>query len=194
MSCSLLFPARGRNDHAFLSKHPDHGIEGYEFRQGKSLVARFPAGSEYAMDPDSPDRRSLCDLQPNSLGVLIVSAAFRACLAGDSDLELLPIRILDHRGKVASSDYCIVNPLGFIDCIDVGASRYEPDPLDKESLGSVSKLVLQKARVPHGSRLFRVRRAPMLFAATAELAQRLRSGGLRGLALVEPETYDSSLF
>jgi hypothetical protein len=194
MSCFLLFPDRSRADYAFLSKHPDHGIEGFEFRQGKSLAARFPAGAEYAMDPDYPDRRTLYDLQPNAMAVLVVSAAFRALLEGDAQVELLPIRILDHRGKVASADHCIVNPLGFVDCIDTDATVGEPDPLQKDQFGSIGKLVLDPARVPEGRRLFRLRGAPNLFAVTTGLAERLRAAGLRGIDFVAPESYDSALY
>ena len=104
------------------------------------------------------------------------------------------MHIVDHRGKLASADHGIVNPLGFVDCIDVGASSCEQDPLQKDQFGSITKLVLDPARVPAGPRVFRLQRAPNLFAVTAELAERLRGAGLRGIAFVAPESYDSALY
>jgi hypothetical protein len=194
MTCHFVIPNRNNRDYAFLSAHPDHGIEGYQFRTGAPLADRYAGPADYAMDADYPDRRTLYDVQPNSLGLLIASDGFARALPPDPNLELLPIRILDHRGKVVGASYWIVHPLGFVDCIDAAASDVDADPLDPQSLGSVRKLALDRPRVPAGSRLFRIRGLAGMYAVTADLRDRLRSASLRGVDFVEVGEYDSSLF
>lgn len=38
-------------------------------------------------------------------------------------IECLPFTLIDHKKRPYSTGYCIVNPLGGVDCVDVAASQ-----------------------------------------------------------------------
>ena len=85
-----------------------------------------------------------------------------AALGGASQIEYLPVTILNHKGRVASKEYFILNPVGSVECIDIKKSGVEWNAIDKEDISDVEKLVLRRGSVPANVNVFR----PKHLAAT----------------------------
>ena len=75
--------------------------------------------------------------------------------SGVGNVEYLPVQILNHKKKVASKDYFLMNPLSVVDCIDVEASEVEWDVVRKDFIESCESLVIQGPRVPADVHVFR---------------------------------------
>lgn len=184
-------------DSAILSEHP-HSIKAQAsmFQRGMPLKDWMPAKAHYRMSNRYPDRRALIAFQTNTLDLLVVSHEARETLAPQpvQEMEFLPIVILDHRDKVASTDYFILNLLGSVDCMDREKSVYKNSPLNPSVFNSCRKLVLHEDRIPAGTELFRLTNGPTTYIASQELKERVVSRGLQGMKFVPVEQYNSNLY
>jgi hypothetical protein len=100
------------------------------------------------MDPSFPKDIDLADSLDGTTFV-IVSDAVRSFLdsAAVPQIETLPIKIIDHKGRVASDAYYILNPLAAVDCIDEDASAVELDLLDPGTFSGCEQLALRGSEV-----------------------------------------------
>ncbi len=150
---------------------------------GRPCADRWPAGATIPMDPDFKKATKLIDCL-NASKVVLVSSRGRAFLEGKQvgHLEYLPIGILDHAGKLASSDYFVVNPVAVVDCIDLDASEADRDDNFDEGgtnvISGCAKLVLRESAIPPETRIFRPRYWEYLTLIDSALASEMESAGL----------------
>lgn len=187
------------DDAAVLSTHPsrEFGDQGYRFKEGVSLRGWLPEHVPYAMSPRYPEARALCPFQVNTLELIIPSGECRRVMEEGGkagNIEFLPITIINHRGKVASEDYCIANLLGSVDCMDREESVYRNSSLDPSVLSTCTKLVLREERIPEDVELFRLSNGLTTYIAGPSLKERLEARGLtKGVRFIPVEEYDSDL-
>jgi hypothetical protein len=124
----------------------------------------------------------LVDLIGNVSRALIMSDKAIAALSEEgalsSDMEIVPIKILDKRGRPVLKDYAIVNPLRKVDCLDV--SRSDAAVLDDEVL-SLYSIQIHGDKVPDNARLFRLGEFPSYVLLRTDLLEALQDKGLQGL-------------
>src|SRR5688572_14376658 len=93
------------------------GIEDdYQLRYGISRAAGWPDDAYCVFDWDFPKDIALSD-SPGGTGVILASPRLtEALLAKDlHNVELLPVTIINHKGRVAARHYHVVHPLEVID-------------------------------------------------------------------------------
>ena len=105
------------------------------------------------------------------------------------DVEYLPVSIVDHRGRIASPDYCIVNPINPVDCLDADKSGADWSELNEGTIDSIAKLVITEEKVPPARQLFRMKYFYDLILIRRELAEAINGSGATGIRWIEPKDY-----
>jgi hypothetical protein len=166
---------------AFIAKPPERGSDGLvgDMARGESVAAGFPDDFAVRMDEDTPGFQ-LPSLLGNTIGLLMVQRAIKDVIESinPGPCEYLPMQVFDHKGRLASADYWVVNPLGTLDAID-------PDASDVLRVGSRAKLrelpVLLRSKLDG---------APDLFRVPEDVSLQIMSGRLfDALADLEPSNF-----
>ena len=164
----------------------------YRLKRGVALADGWPSDALFRMNPAYPRDVKLADAvhSRGGAGVPVVSPRLRAAMEAlaPPDTEYLPVTILDHKGRVASDEYAIVNPFRVVDVIDQEATLITWNPIDKELIADTVGLVLDPARLDPDASIFRPRYMPTRVLLRADLAAAIGGGdftGLRLLALAE---------
>jgi hypothetical protein len=103
------------------------------------------------------------------------------------NIEYHPITILDHKGKVASKDYCIIHQVGLQEAIDMEASVPTINPIDG-TVDSVQKLIYDSARINPKIKIFRLAGLTRPVLIEEALAMELSTLGYVGLSFLNPIT------
>ncbi|MFP2931995.1 imm11 family protein [Pyxidicoccus sp. 3LG] len=157
----------------------------YKVMRGKRFGADYPADPADARIFMSPDRRGmkLCSLIGNTHNMLVVSSQFKAAIEKHCqgvDIEYLPFTLYDHRKRVHSRDYFIINPIGTFDCLDEAASgvKYGSQP---DFVIGLDELVLDRNKVKDAPQLFRVKQKPAEYIIGVELGREMFNLGLTNI-------------
>ena len=130
--------------------------DGFELSEGVPRQKGWPDRVVCAMNPEFAKDLELAD---NMFGtsLVIISKKLRDVLTdnGVIGVEFLPVQVMDHKKKLASADYFILNPPSLVDCIDIDASQVKFSPLDPETISRCNELVLKEAAVPKDVKVFR---------------------------------------
>lgn len=141
--------------YCFLEPEPKEvGLATHRLSRGIAIAEEFPPTAYMRMDPDESGIE-LPDLVGNSGSLLVVSSKIKAVIeeVNRGPTEYLRIAIRNHKGRVASADYFIVNPLGSWDCLDIAASRIE---FHEGKVVGIDAIVLDAAKVAKAPDLFRI--------------------------------------
>lgn len=148
---------------------------------GESVAKLFPADASFRMRPEKSRDVKLGDQPHNIHGMLIASPALCECLkaAEVTQVEYLPVKLINHKGKVVSEEYSIINPTRIVDAIDQDASRFKWNALDSEAM-IVSELVLDPARLKSRDRIFRLKHKLAPIVVRGDLAESIENGNFVG--------------
>ena len=158
-------------------------------RHGVPLENKFPRGVAFHMSPDFPTNLLLTDNLRNTDSCAVVSAKLAAALRARpvAKMEYLPVSIIDHKRKVASKDYFILNPLELVDCVDRKKSKLREDDMVPGDIERIFDLVLDEKRIPKDRDVFRVKGFAQMTLASCELADELTAAKFVGLRWVPAE-------
>ncbi|HEU4618866.1 MAG TPA: DUF1629 domain-containing protein [Gammaproteobacteria bacterium] len=115
----------------------------------------------------------------NTVGLLILSkpgVEVVRQMCPNERLEIFPFVILNHKKRVHSRDYSIVNPLGGFDCLDEAASGVTRDA--GGDVKSIAKYVLSKPKIDKAPHLFRIREKPVEYVFSRALGRRFNEAGV----------------
>jgi hypothetical protein len=178
----------------FCMIHPPGGVaKSFQLSRGISRLQGWADDAACRMDDEFPK-----DIEvPDNLcgaGLVVVSARVREFLQSVNvpDLEYLPVRVLNHKGKVAAPDCAIVNPLGQVDCIDIAASGVTWNQINPELISICKGLVLRADAVPAEVQVFRPKHRPSSVFVRTALARRMIDAGFTGLNFRDPISFDGS--
>lgn len=191
MSSTFLVWRPGSYEDGICVLQGTEGVENsFEIKEGVSRLAGWPTDASAPMDKSFPKDIGLADSLIGCIHV-VISKRVRAFLEGEAveNVEFLPITIVNHKGRIASKDYFILNPLQSVDCIDMGASQAEKDSLDPGMIQGVNQLVLREDAVPKDAMVFRTKYWPGKILIRRDLADRMNEAGLTGLYFIEPAEY-----
>src|ERR1019366_10147436 len=125
--------------------------------EGVPLLNEWPEDVVCKMSPQYPKDVKLTD---NLYGgnYAVISKRLKdktVALAGASQVEFLPVSVLNHKKRVASKDYFVMNPVGTLDCIDIEKSGVVWNALNKGLISQVEQLILKGDVVPPEVGVFR---------------------------------------
>jgi Immunity protein family (Imm11) len=115
----------------------------------------------------------LADFVSNTLRLLIVHERVKDVIEriNSGKTEFLPLSIFNHKHRLASKEYFVVNPLGTHDVLDLDASDIKWSGKD---VVRVKKFVLDPAKMKRAPDLFRPREAPGSYFISKRIATTLQ--------------------
>ncbi|MCY1045292.1 hypothetical protein OV208_28510 [Corallococcus sp. bb12-1] len=137
----------------------DMGLKSWKLGDGVELQGdEYPQGAKIFMSDEEPGIE-IPDLIPNTVQLLIVSKRLRDGMEeiNRGPVQYLPLSIYNHKKRLASSDYFIVNPLGTVDVLDTSASEIEY--LDGKVV-QITHYVLDPKKIAQAPDLFRLKEEP----------------------------------
>jgi hypothetical protein len=168
------------------------GVEdSYELRDGIPRAKGFPGKANFRMDPDFPDDTVLIDNLRSENFLIVASLRLSDFVQGivPGRVEYLPVTILNHKGKVASRDYRLINPIEPIDCLDMELCKAEPDIIDPDSIRSVERLVIKEDKIPEARWMFRPKGLYRVILVRRELADKIKAEKFTGVRWLELDEY-----
>ncbi len=179
-------------DGGVIGMYPPKSPAGWMFHKGQSLIDKFPKAAAVQFSNNFPEARKLYDFQENTLSALIVSERVRQLLEslGITNAEYLLVDIKDHKGQVVGKSYAILNLLGAEDAIDMEKGEYEMDPLDKDQIGQITRLAINKKGIRPGAKMFRCSKELRLVLINEEVHEAFKKAGLTGFKVFEAEGWE----
>ena len=189
MACFVIWSKTYQE--GFCVVKPPSGIKkAYQLDTGVSRAEGWPSDVACQMSPDYPKDIELSD---NLFGarLAVVSGRIQAALVGENvnHVEFLPLTILNHKGRVAATDYSIMNPLDICDCIDMEQSEVTRNPVDGESIMSCKRLVFRDDSIPPKWKVFRPKFATARILIRADIVKTLEAIGCSGIVGMDPLQY-----
>jgi hypothetical protein len=147
---------------------------------GVPLADKLPKTVVLEMDEEFKKNVRLTDSVNNQMALLVLSRRMVDFLESKKlkNLEIIPVKIRDHKGKIASEDYSIVNPLGLQDVLDLKRSKMVR--LDKHTISIVRRFVTKPTKLPAGVGIFRDKHFPQPALVDPELASEISAKGFKG--------------
>lgn len=173
----------------FISNYLENiGLAAYQPAAGERVGEDYPKDAEILLQPEDPGVK-LPSLIGNTISYLIVNAETKDtiieyCPEYEVDIETLPFTLINHKKRVHSKDYWIINPIGTFDCVDRSASEIEL--LGDEVVG-VDKYVFDRAKLEKAPHLFRVPEEPSEYFISQSLAKAFQEKQYTNIFLVEIE-------
>ncbi len=146
------------------------GPKSYYMKKGKRIGEFFPADAQFFMTDEYPGIR-LHSLIGNIKSYLILSKEVTDVLKKicTCEIEYLPFQLINHKKRVASTDYSIVNVIDTYDCLNPVASelKYTSDgsPIDSD------KYVIDPDKMANAPHLFRTKEFPFVYVVDSVLAE-----------------------
>jgi hypothetical protein len=165
--------------------------DSWEFLDGVSRAETFPTDFTYSMHPDFPHDTLLVDNLINTDMMTVVSPALRSFLESWNltNVEYLPTTILDHRGRPAGRNYCVVHPINPVDCLDLAKSGARFSAIDAETVEEIKQLVVDESRLDPTRRFFRPKGFYRATLVTKDLAAAIDKQGFRGIRWIELDAF-----
>ena len=155
----------------------------HELRKGVSHADDFPSGVTFKMDARKPTHTLLVDNVKNTQNVVIISEKLKVFIENQAliDVELLPITVLDHKGRSVDDTCYIFHPIKNLDCIDIDKSVPKWGDIDKTLIKGVKQLVIDPALVPEDKQFFRPQHYTARPLVTKALADAILQAGFTGV-------------
>lgn len=139
---------------------------------GESAAAVWPADARCVMS-SKLGGMVLADFVSNTLSLLIVHKRVKEIMekVNRGPTEYLPLSILNHKKRLASTDYFVANPLGTYDVLDLKASDIKRSGAD---VVKVKTFVLDPVKMKRAPDLFRPNESPESYFISKRIATELR--------------------
>lgn len=163
----------------------------FEINRGISRAHGFPADAHFTMNKAYPKQVAVSDSLENMDDMVVVSAALRDFVETQAprSLEILPVRIINHKGRDVGQPFWILNPLEIVDCIDQAASKVRFGALDPTEIVTYEKLMLDPSAIPADLLLFRPKFLEGAVMVRRDVADAIVAKGFTGLAFIEIDQF-----
>jgi hypothetical protein len=171
---------------AFVDKEVADLKNKYRMAGGEPAGAEYPPDARIYLQPESPGIK-LPSLLGSQTGYLIMNAGMKTAMEAFDlgNVELLPFTLYDHKKRVLSKDYWIVNPIGSLDRLNRSASVIKLLDNDPNQIIAVKKFVLDAKKVAQGPDLFRVPEARFQYFVSERIAAAWQAGKFTNVYLDE---------
>jgi hypothetical protein len=187
----LIWDSEDVQDACALQKF--EGVEdSWEIAEGAPRAATWPENVTLAMDPEYPDDTLLVDNLININMLIVASRQLKEFLETQAlpMVEYLPVTILDHKGRVASSDYFIIHPIHPVDCLKLDECDVTWDVLDANCIDTIGRLVIDESRIDPDHLMLRVKFLEGVILIRRALAGAIDAMGFIGIEWLELDDYE----
>lgn len=133
---------------------------GYAMSRGESAAARFPKDAKWVMARKWSGSK-LASLLSNTANYLVVHRELRDVFAKFRiPMESYGFDLYDHKKRLASRDYFIVNPLGTVDVLDTRKSKIIWSKEAPGEVVAIDAMVLDPAKLAKAPPILRVKEEP----------------------------------
>lgn len=153
---------------------------------GERLSPFYPEDARILMSPEHPGIK-LSALLGNERSMLIASPGLKEAIQKHckNEIEYLPFTLYDHRKRVFSEDYSIINPIGTFDCLDLKASDIAWSQKEPDRVLRIREYVLDRAKMQAAPQLFRIDKNPSVYVIGRELAREIYDRKLTNILWTE---------
>ncbi|MCY1083208.1 imm11 family protein [Archangium lansingense] len=151
-------------------------IQSWRVGRGVRVGELYPEDAKILMRPENPGVQ-LSSLLGNSESMLVASRDFREAiekLCANVEIEYLPFTLYDHHKRPYSRDYCIINPIGTFDCLDLKASDIVWDTEKPDNILRIEEAVLDREKTRAAPQLFRLKESPHTYVVGLDLAKEMQ--------------------
>ena len=153
--------------------------DSFKLKKGISVANEWPDDVQFQMDMGLKKQIKLPDLVENMSSVLVVSPKLRDFLIKEkvSNLEFLPVTILNHKGRVATDDYLVMNTLGVQDCIDKDKSKITWNKIVTDQITDIENLTIIESNIEKDAQIFRAKGLVDVLFVREDLANKIVADG-----------------
>src|SRR5687767_2741713 len=173
----------------FIDKRPKGlGLKSWRMAEGAAVKSEWPVEPPPVYPSDDCQGVKLTSLIGTTLDYLIVSSELRDLIkehCQSAEIEYLPIALYSKKKRLQSADYCLVNPVGAVDCLDLERSKIHYTP--KGEIVDVNKAVLNPAKLEGAAALFRIKESPRQYVVSEPLARAFAARPFTNLYIKEIE-------
>jgi len=170
------------HEHLAHVKTPIRSADGVifpnQFTEGVRCRDTYPATARIGMDPEWPAIQ-LGGVVANTSRILVVHEALKtliqAAMKPQDEIEFMPLMILNHKGRVSSQAYFIVNPIGTLDCLDQKRSKFVYTSIGE--LFRVEKYVLDSTKIAWEPAIFRPKEEPGEYIINGKITTAFKDSG-----------------
>lgn len=172
-------------DYCVLEYAPEGTLDlSFRMSRGVPMGADHPSEPKWQMSEEFGGIK-LPSLISNTANMLVVNRELKEVFERvEAPVECLPFVLFNHKGRVASRDYFIINPLGSFDCLDVERS----DIVRSENgIVAVDRHVLDSRKMEEAPDIFRVPESPEVIIVSHRLADEMKKVNPTNVYLIEVE-------
>ncbi|NQY36017.1 MAG: hypothetical protein HRT37_13805 [Alteromonadaceae bacterium] len=164
----------------------------YLLNEGIKVEDQYPDGVYFDMHPERPHDILLVDSLFNTDNELVISEPLMNFFIEKkfTNLEFLPVKIMDHKGKFIDEKYFIMNVLEHQNCLDTDASDAEISIIDDKIIESVEQIVLIDENVDESFDIFRMTGFPAATLIKESLAKEIADNGFTGIEFIPLDQFD----
>ena len=157
-------------------------IKSFYMQKGKKIGLEYPNNAVCYMREERTGIR-LSSLIGSIKSYLILSSEVVDIIKDicTNEIEFLPFDLINHKKRIASKDYFIVNPIGSYDCLNIDASEIEftsnGKPMDSE------KYVIDPKKLANAPHLFRIKEFPFIYVIDSVLATKFQENKFTNILL-----------
>jgi hypothetical protein len=151
-----------------------------DIKAGRTLPGPLPSEAYFEMNPERPKDVKLGEQHSNREQMVVIGSRLSEFVQGlgEQAVQLLSVKILDHKGRVASNDFNIVHTDQVIECLDTKASKAVWNTIDSTQMMSWGTLQL-KAGEHKFPKVFRVKHIPSFIFIREDVAEAIEDMGLK---------------
>jgi len=151
-----------------------------DIAEGRVLLEEFPSDAYFEMNPKRPKDVKLGEQHDNLERMVVIGPRLSEFVVKlkEASVDLLPVQIRDHKGRVASRNFNIVHTTRLVDCLDPGASKAIWNAIDKDQMSGWDTLRLKRGKHDF-PRIFRVKHIPSFIFVREDTAQAIEALGLK---------------
>lgn len=154
------------------------GLRAAKLALGRAAAKHVPDSPRITLRKESPGL-ALPGFIGNTKGMLILSSAGVQVvkeMCPDEKIELFPFELVNHKGRVHSTDYSIVNPLTAIPCLALAQSGATVD--DDGEVSAVERVVLSRAALEDAPHLFRIAEMRVHYVFSRAFGKKMNAAGV----------------
>lgn len=150
---------------------------------GAPQSGKWPEDAQFVMNEKFPQGIKLGDVISNQEGLLVCSQKVVGFLESQKALknnEVLPVGIVNHKGRREKEPYFVVHQINRPKCVDHAKSEGSKSHINPEVYQSLKKVVLVESALDPEVAIFRAHECPEDVLVRSDLADKILAEGFTG--------------